>query len=56
MRITQWLGWRWLTRSVQKLFLAAQKLEKTRLCYYTGSFVAALAIRPELTDKTETPT
>lgn len=56
IRITRWLGWRWLTRSVHKLLLAAQKLEKTRLCYYTGSFVAALAIRPELTDKTEAPT
>lgn len=46
MRIARWLRWRPLIRAMQKLMLAAQNLERTRLCYYTGSFVAALAVRP----------
>jgi ubiquinone/menaquinone biosynthesis C-methylase UbiE/ribosomal protein S18 acetylase RimI-like enzyme len=53
MRVVRWLGWRWLIRLMQRLFLAAQGLEKTRLCYYTGSFVAAQAIRPEPSAKVE---
>jgi SAM-dependent methyltransferase/GNAT superfamily N-acetyltransferase len=47
MKLVRWLGWQWLIRAMQKLFLKAQGLEKTWLCYYTGSFVAALAVRPE---------
>jgi len=46
MRVVRWLRWRPLLRAAQKLMLAAQRLEETRLCYFTGSFVAALAIRP----------
>jgi SAM-dependent methyltransferase len=47
MRLARWLRWRALIEAVQRLMLAAQGLEKTRLCHYTGSFVAALAIRPQ---------
>jgi SAM-dependent methyltransferase len=39
------LGWSPLTGLVQRALLAAQRLERTRLCYYTGSFVAAKARR-----------
>lgn len=39
------LGWRPLTRLVRGGLRAAQGLERTRLRYRTGSFVAALAIR-----------
>ena len=46
MRLVRWLRWRPLIDTAQKLLLAAQGLENTRWCYYTGSFVAALAIRP----------
>jgi SAM-dependent methyltransferase len=47
MRLARWLRWRPLIHAVQKLMLAAQGLEKTRLCFYSGSFIAALAIRPK---------
>ena len=47
MRLARWLRWRPLIDFVQKSLLAAQGLENTRWCYYTGSFVAALAVRPE---------
>lgn len=46
IRLVSSLQWKPLICFVQKLLLAAQALEHTRLCYYTGSFVAALAIRP----------
>jgi SAM-dependent methyltransferase len=46
MRIVRCLRWRPLIRAMQKLIQAAQGLEQTRLCFYTGSFVAALAVRP----------
>jgi SAM-dependent methyltransferase len=46
MRLVRWLRWRPLIRTTEKLMLAAQGLENTWLCYYTGSFVAALAVRP----------
>jgi SAM-dependent methyltransferase len=46
MRLARWLGWRPLLEATQKLLLAAQGLEGTRLRYFTGSFVAALAVRP----------
>ena len=49
MRLVRWLRWRPLIRLTEKLIVAAQRLENTWLCYYTGSFVAALAVRP-LTD------
>jgi len=55
MRFTRWLGWRWLIRSVQNGFLTAQKLERSPLCYYTGSFVAALAMRPERSGSVDSP-
>ena len=38
------LRWRWLERRVQDLLLAAQGLERSRLRYLTGSFIAALAV------------
>jgi len=37
------LGWVWLQRQVQQLLQAAQRLEHSRLCFRTGSFIAALA-------------
>ncbi|MGZ5176595.1 MAG: class I SAM-dependent methyltransferase [Burkholderiales bacterium] len=40
------LRWNWLTRLVRRALIALQRLEKTRLRYYTGSFVAAKAVRP----------
>jgi SAM-dependent methyltransferase len=46
MRLVRWLRWRPLIRLTEKLIIAAQRLENTWLCYYTGSFVAALAVRP----------
>jgi SAM-dependent methyltransferase len=46
MRLARWLGWRWLIRRLQRALLAARRLEHTRFCYHTGSFVAALALRP----------
>ncbi len=39
------LGWSPLIALVQRALVAAQRLEQTRLCYYTGSFVAAKAVR-----------
>lgn len=36
---------RLLMTLVQRMLLAAQRLETTRLCYYTGSFVAAKAVK-----------
>jgi SAM-dependent methyltransferase len=39
----------WFTRFVQRMLIHAQGLEKTRLRYYTGSFVAARAVRPQST-------
>lgn len=41
------LGWRWLIRLVQGALLAAQRLEGTRWQYYTGSFIAAVGVRPD---------
>jgi ubiquinone/menaquinone biosynthesis C-methylase UbiE len=46
MRLVRWFRWRPLIRFTEKLMMAAQRLENTWLCYYTGSFVAALAVRP----------
>jgi hypothetical protein len=39
------LGWRPLMSFVQHVLVAAQRLERTRLRYYFGSFVAAAATR-----------
>jgi SAM-dependent methyltransferase len=39
------IGWRPLIRLVQKSLIAAQRFEKTRWRFYTGSFIAAKAIR-----------
>lgn len=39
------LRWNPLTKLVQRTIIAAQRLEKTRLRYYTGSFIAAKAVR-----------
>jgi len=39
------LGWRPLIALVQRTLIASQRLEQTRWCYYTGSFVAAKAVR-----------
>ncbi|MGH8008122.1 MAG: hypothetical protein ACREQ3_14085, partial [Candidatus Binatia bacterium] len=39
------LGWQPLIALVQRALIAAQRLEQTRWCYYTGSFVAAKAVR-----------
>lgn len=39
------LGWRPLIALVQRTLVAAQRLEQTRWRYYTGSFVAAKAVR-----------
>ncbi|MBC7790047.1 MAG: class I SAM-dependent methyltransferase [Anaerolineae bacterium] len=39
------LRWKPLMRLVQRAITSAQRLEQTRLCYYTGSFIAARAVR-----------
>ena len=41
------IGWRPLTGWVERALVAAQRLGDTRLRYWTGSFIAALAVRPE---------
>jgi SAM-dependent methyltransferase len=43
--IARRLGWGPLTRLVQRSLLAAQRLQTSRFRYYTGSFVAAHAVR-----------
>lgn len=47
MQLARWVGWKWLIRIVQRLLVSAQRLGKTRVRYYTGSFVAAVATRPK---------
>jgi SAM-dependent methyltransferase/GNAT superfamily N-acetyltransferase len=47
MHLVRWVGWKWLIRIMQRLLVSAQRLEKTRIRYYTGSFVAAVATRPK---------
>jgi SAM-dependent methyltransferase len=39
------LNWPALTALLRRTLVGAQRLERTRWCYYTGSFVAAKAIR-----------
>jgi hypothetical protein len=39
------LGWPPVTRLIQRVLIAAQRLEQTRWRYYSGSFVAAKAVR-----------
>lgn len=41
------LNWPPLTELVQRTLIAAQRFERTRWRYYTGSFVAAKAVRKE---------
>jgi SAM-dependent methyltransferase len=43
--IARKIGWKRLTRLVQRALVAAQRLERTRVRYYFGSFVAAAATR-----------
>jgi SAM-dependent methyltransferase len=46
VRLAGLLRLRSLRRAVERLLLAAQRLERSRWRYFTGSFVAALAHRP----------
>jgi hypothetical protein len=46
-RLVNQIGWRPLIAFVERGLIAAQKLENTRWRYRTGSFIAALAIKPE---------
>jgi SAM-dependent methyltransferase len=41
------LQWPFLTALVQRTLVAAQRLEHSRWCYFTGSFVAAKAVRKD---------
>jgi SAM-dependent methyltransferase len=41
------IGWRPLTAMVERVLIAAQGLGKTPLRYYTGSFIAAHAVKPK---------
>jgi SAM-dependent methyltransferase len=43
--LTKELKWPQLTTWVQRALIAAQRLEHTRWCYFTGSFIAAKAVR-----------
>jgi SAM-dependent methyltransferase len=43
--LAQRLNWPPLTALVRRALVAAQRLEQTRWCYYSGSFVAAKAVR-----------
>lgn len=45
VRLAKKLRWRPLITLVQRTLIAAQRLEGTRVRYYTGSFVAAKAVR-----------
>jgi SAM-dependent methyltransferase len=38
------IGWAWLRSAVKRAFLAAERLENTRLKYFFGCFVAARAV------------
>ncbi len=46
VRFARWTRWRALGSAVERLLLAAQRLEHSSWRYRTGSFIAALAIRP----------
>ena len=46
VRLANWIGWAPLIALVQRTLRAAQGLERTRLCFRTGSFVAACAVKP----------
>jgi hypothetical protein len=41
------IGWQHLVVLVQQLLLAMQRLGETPIRYRTGSFIAALAVKPE---------
>lgn len=45
MAIANWVRWPPLTALIQRAWIAAQRLERTRWRYRTGSFVAARAIK-----------
>jgi hypothetical protein len=55
MKLVRWLRWRPLIRLTEKLMVKAQRLENTFLSYYTGSFVAALGVRPERSPNSSSP-
>jgi SAM-dependent methyltransferase len=44
--VANWLGWSPLIGLVHRALTAAQRLERTRLRFRTGSFVAACAVKP----------
>jgi SAM-dependent methyltransferase len=44
--VAERLGWEPLRDLVRRTFVSAQRLEKTRWCFRTGSFIAARAVRP----------
>lgn len=46
--VANWLRWQPLIAWVRRLLLHAQRLEQTRWCFRTGSFIAALATRDKL--------
>jgi ubiquinone/menaquinone biosynthesis C-methylase UbiE len=46
VRFARWTGWRALGAAVERLLVAAQRLEHSAWRYRTGSFIAALATRP----------
>lgn len=45
-RVVNQIGWRPLIAFVERLLIAAQKFGDTRWRYRTGSFIAALAVKP----------
>jgi len=51
----RWTGWRALAAAVERLLVAAQRLEHSAWRYRTGSFIAAAAIRPPEAPPAATP-
>jgi SAM-dependent methyltransferase/ribosomal protein S18 acetylase RimI-like enzyme len=49
-RIVNKIGWRPLILLIERWLIAAQKFEHTRWRYRTGSFIAALAVKPQNID------
>ncbi len=47
VHMTQKIGWQRLILLMQRLLVAMQRLGDTRIRYRTGSFIAALAVKPE---------
>lgn len=50
--VANWLRWQPLIAWVRRVLRNAQRLEQTRWCFRTGSFIAALATRDELPSNT----